>query len=552
MHLLSGFSLSLKSNRTNALLLALVACLSIFANESQAQRGFVSDASAANAGLAVAWSTQLEISVKEELVDWQLVVDENRATTYVVIEYEKRKEVISESDLSPFGVPYGIEGAQQAAEDRKEIIEYRLRNDGKEDVEVSISSYSLPKSSLYALGQSGQVICLNADTGGVRWKQQVGDTRLPSVGLGASNNHVAVAVGTSIHCLDSETGRILWTGRCTDVISASPAVSEEDIHVPLGSGRLQTFQIDRLGIGSFSRVAQGTPNARPIITEKNVIWTTERGHMNVAPLGRQTVSYRLKTDGPIVAQAAFAKGILYTGSLDGFVYGINQQTGVLDFEIPTGEGILSAPVAFGDDVYAISGGNKLFRINSAEGNYPDTWQVPIEGIRDIVGFGTENIYCLTTSGRLVGINRETRSITKSVLGTDIELAMPNAITDRMFFGTRGGFIQCVHEADSFRPRFLASDKSLQGPVRKKRPDKSAIGEENPFGDGDGSGNKEANPFGDGSDSKESGSDNKESNPFDNSGGDDSGDGPNPFGEESNPFGGDDGDSGGDDEENPFG
>jgi len=167
MALPSSFSISMKHIRTNLLLLTLTAFLACFANESRAQNGFVSDASAASAGLSVAWSMQLQISAREELVDWQLVVDENRATTYVVIEYGKRKEVIAESDLSPFGVPYGVEGAEKAAADRKEIIEYSLRNDGKEDVEVNISSYSLPKSSLYALGQSGQVVCLDADSGGV-------------------------------------------------------------------------------------------------------------------------------------------------------------------------------------------------------------------------------------------------------------------------------------------------------------------------------------------------------------------------------------------------
>ena len=161
---------------------AALAVAAVVTSPTIAQDGFLSDVNAAQAGLKVAWSTQVKISSKAEIVDWQLVVDENKSTTYFVISYGKRKEVISEKDMSPFGVPYGIELARKAAEDRKEIIEYRLANDGKEDVEVVISDYTRPKSTLFALGASGQVISLDADTGATRWTQKVGDYRLPSIG----------------------------------------------------------------------------------------------------------------------------------------------------------------------------------------------------------------------------------------------------------------------------------------------------------------------------------------------------------------------------------
>ena len=537
--------MSLKTLRSHVTLLIVIATVAILPSQLQAQNGFVSAVSASSSGLTIAWGSQLEISAREPLVDWQLVVDENRATTYFNIAYGKRKETISEADISPFGVPYGIEGAKEAAELRKEIIEAGLRNDGKEDVEVTISSYSLPKSSIYALGGSGQLICLNADTGAVRWKQQVGNSKQPSVGLGASNDHVAVADGTSIICLDSADGRILWTGRCSDGINTSPAVSENYIHVPLISGRLQTFPIDKFGVTSFSRVAYGHPSQRPLITEKHVVWTTESGHMNVAPLDRQTVAYRLKSHGGIVAQAASSKGYLYTGSLDGFVYGVKEDSGILDWEVATGQGITSAPATIGQDVFVVSGENKLFRLDAIEGTYPKAWQNPVPGIRQIAGFDSELVYCLTSSGQLVGINRETRSVSKNVVGTSIEMVLHNEITDRMYFGSKTGYIQCVHSADSPLPRLLSSDlPSGIAPGKTgvtPRKDKSAMGEENPFGGGGDGG--ETNPFGDAGSS---------SNPF-GPGAEEkkSDEEANPFGGSSNPFG----DEGGDDTEveaNPFG
>jgi len=531
MHLPSGFSNSIKVLRKHISFAFAAAILAFVANESVAQQGFISDANASQAGLTVAWSTQADISSKASLVDWQLVVDEDQATTYYVISWEKRKEVIAQTDISPFGIPYGVDGAKKAAESRKEIIEYSLRNDGKEDVEVKITDYTLPRSTIFALGASGRVICLDADTGATRWIQQVGNHLLPSIGLGASKTHVAVANGSTVYCLDFDSGRVLWSGRCKDGIDSSPTCSKENVYVPLRSGRLQTFPIEREGRESFNLVAEGNPRSRPIVTEKHVVWTTEKGHMNVAPLSRRTVEYRLKSSGPVVSQASSSGGKLFVGSLDGFVYGLTEVSGRLDWEVSTGQAVLKSPVAFGSDVYVVSSANELYKVDSIEGTYPKSWQTPIKGIREIAGFGAETVYCIDDSGKLIGINRDTRAITKSIAGSSIELVMPNGITDRMFFATKAGFIQCVHEISSLRPRFLQSDLAIAKPKKKmRRKDDSAMGEENPFGE-DAEVMDDNNPFGEDSGDDASGAD--DSNPFGDDGdsSDDGADEGNPFGDD---------------------
>ena len=496
---------------------AAIAVAAMVTGPAVAQEGFLSDVNAAQAGLTVAWSTQVKISSKAELVDWQLVVDENKSTTYFVISHGKRKEVIAETDISPFGVQYGIEDARTAAEDRKEIIEKRLANDGKEDVEVKITDYTLPKSTLFALGKSGQVVSLDADTGATRWIQQVGDSRLPSIGLGASKNHVAVANGSSVYCLEFETGRILWRGQCKDGIDSSPTCSEENVYVPLLTGRLQTFPIEKFGVESFNLVAEGSSRARPLTTENHVVWTTEKGHMNVAPKTRRTVLFRLKTSAPIVSQASASNNRIFVGSLDGFVYGVNEISGQLDWDVSTGQGIMDSPVPFGDSVYVVSRANELFKIGAIEGEFADGWQKPLQGIKTIAGFGVDSIYCIDTNGRLIGIDRNTRAITKSIPRSKIDLVMPNGITDRMFFATRSGFIQCVHEASSLRPRFLESDLAIAKP-KMMRKDESAIGEPNPFGDQP---TDASNPFGE--------DDDDSANPFGEDSDDDDADASNPFG-----------------------
>ena len=186
---------------------------------------------------------------------------------------------------------------------------------------------------------------------------------------------------------------------------------------------------------------------------------------------------------------------------------------------------------FGDEVYVVSRANELYKIDAVDGTYPDGWQMPLRGIKMVAGFGEDTIYCIDTSNRLIGIDRNTRAITKSVDGSSVELVMPNGITDRMFFATRSGFIQCVHEVGSLRPRFLETDLAIA--KSKEEPGRKEDGE-NPFGDDAGSMDEE-NPFGDDSTPMED-----DENPF---GDDDS----NPFGDDG---GGDDSDDS--DDDNPFG
>jgi hypothetical protein len=223
------------------------------------------------------------------------------------------------------------------------------------------------------------------------------------------------------------------------------------------------------------------------------------------------------TSGPIVSQTASNRGKLYVGSLDGFVYSVSENSGRLDWNVSTGQGVLRAPVPFGNHVFVVSGADELYKINAVEGTYPEGWQMPVRGIKKIAGFGIDAIYCIDTNGRLVGIDRKTAAITKQIEGSNIQLVMPNRVTDRMFFATPGGFIQCVHEIGSLRPRFIERDLAVEKPKSKKdRGEDSAMDEDNPFGD-DGEAMDDDNPFGDDSGAMD------DENPFDEDADDD-----NPF------------------------
>jgi len=478
-------------NRLFSCLLFLT--LAFAANMAFAQRGFVSNANASAAGLNVAWSTQLGISAKGKLIDWQLVVDEDKSTVYYVVKAGKRTEVYAQSDLNAFGEPWGVDGAKAKAAERKELLETEYKYYEK-DIEVTVSDFVVPSTTILALGGDGRVVSIDGNTGAVNWSQPVGNPALPSSGLGASKNHIAVANGSRVYCLDFDSGRILWDRPCKYAIASSPICSEDNVYVPLVNGRLQALRMEKFGVETFTLVGHGESRARPVVTEKNVIWTNDGGAVNIAPKGnRRTVSYRLNTSAPIVSAATPGLGQIYSASLDGFVYGIDEQLGKLDWDVSTGAGVTQAPVLHGGNLYVVTDADKLFRLDAKQGLFSEGWQVPLSGISKIVGFGEQTIYCLDANGGLVGVDRNTRSVTKRVSSSNIEMVLTNNVTDRLFLATETGFVQCLHETASTQPKFLGAEADMSKPAKM---DGSGSDEENPFGEDAGDDDDDVNPFGD--------------------------------------------------------
>jgi len=229
---------------------ALVAAL-LLVSTALASDSLVPDGVAHRAGLKVEWNSQMKVGGASKMVDWFLQINENESTTYFTMESGPLREVVSNRQLNAKGEPYGMDGAREEVDFRAELLEARYRKRGVEGYEIKRSNYSLPKSVLYTLASNGMVSAIDADTGVHYWDRVI-DSGSRVVGLGASDNKVAVVIGSRVFCLNSSDGRVLWDRQTAYSPGASPAVSDTHIFVPLANGRLQTYSIEDEGLGSNS------------------------------------------------------------------------------------------------------------------------------------------------------------------------------------------------------------------------------------------------------------------------------------------------------------
>ncbi|MEL7497731.1 MAG: PQQ-binding-like beta-propeller repeat protein [Planctomycetota bacterium] len=461
------------------------------------------------AGLKVQWFTQAGIGVSGKLIDWDYFVDENRSTTYFEVAGGDYSETFSQFDIGPNGKPFGIEGGSTYAKLRQEIVAAELASKLGKQVDVSITQYAQPQTVLYTLTSGALVRALDGETGETLWKVIVDDPNVECFGVAASDTYVAVAAGNKIHCLDSETGKLLWSKACRGIISAPPAVVENQIYVPLFNGQLERFNVRTKGFNSTAYVSSGQVRTRPMVTPLTVSWGTEGGDFNVGSRFRRraTMGFQLKTGKPVVSQPAYEDRTYFVGSRNGFLYSIDELTGRVNWDVSTGGSISQAPFVLGEHVFVINDRNEMHKFNRPNGIIAEGWDQPRPNVASFLGASKSSVFVFDKFGMLEVRDRDSGTVVASADVGNVMKTLPHLKSDRLFVANKSGTIRCIREIASSRPYFHDDEMVVKPNMAEDKPaaegDKPKGDPNNPF---------ENNPFDQGGNEKTPEPDT--SNPFD--------------------------------------
>ena len=322
-----------------------------------------------------------------------------------------------------------------------------------------MSEYTLPDTTVYLLNSNATVKAIDGDTGEIRWTSQIGNPGLPSIGIGANDDFVAAVNGSTLYCLDAQNGKVKWSAKCRYAVSASPTISDEKIYVPLFNGRLEAFDLEKKGVDSYVFVSKGRGTARPLVTELTVAWPTSEGDMNVAAkYGEKSgVAYQLRSDDAIVSTPAYKEGMFYVSSLDGFVYAVEEERGIVIWQLSTGASVAQPPIALGNYIFIINGLNQLFKIDAKTGREAPGWEQPRTNIGRYIGAGKENLYLIDAVGNLVVMSQGSGSILSRVEIGSVKSILPNLESDRLYIVSDRGTIQCIREISSPIPYFHSNE-----------------------------------------------------------------------------------------------
>ena len=135
------------------------------------------------------------------------------------------------------------------------------------------------------------------------------------------------------------------------------------------------------------------------------------------------VKWAFKTGGPIVASPAIADGVVYIGSMDGYLYAVDQPTGKEKWKFKSSMPIASSPAVAGEMLYFVSSVGSLAALDIATGK--PKWVLPTEYERK---FEAKNLH---------GYPSPSQTIPD---GYDIFMSSPAVDNGKVYFGSGDGNI----------------------------------------------------------------------------------------------------------------
>jgi hypothetical protein len=312
----------------------------------------------------------------------------------------------------------------------------------------------LDQGWLFAQTELGVVQALDAETGVTIWSKLVGEPGYPTLPLAVNDRFVAVVNGTTLHLLQRSSGRAALSKEIGGVPNAAPAMSPARAYIPTMRGLIESWQLpldeatstelerERQRIQTAWRIhSAGRSETQLAVTPHSVCWPTDTGYLYVAELDARKVLFRVELTDRIVAPLGYRDPTLVAGGLGGFVWAVNETKGNVLWRFSTGYPIRKGPVIINDHVYICPQGHGMFCLDSTQGN--QLWWAP--NAAQFVAASPENVYASDRSKRLLILDVKTGDLRATLATEALPLQLANQQTDRIYLGTRGGLVQCLHE-----------------------------------------------------------------------------------------------------------
>ncbi len=389
----------------------------------------------------------------------------------------------------------GLEGAMARA--NKLVATYKTL--GRT---VELEPYSQRLVYAVSLTSNGILETMDAETGAVLWRTEVGRSTLPMFGPGVSDEYVAVTNGNDLFVYELTTGNSVMTRKLAYTPTSAPAVVLGKAVVPSVDGRLVSYDIksqviapaiirsgieNRLGT-TLSADLQflAWPTGNKLVLARMEKTAAENSNKKADSIPRLWAS--VSVDETMASAAVTTQDGFIATTRNGTVMHCSKaREGSLLWKSRLAVQISQSPIVNRELAFLVSDEGFLFALRIADGS--DVWGHQPSNIKNLIAVGQKNIYVKDSRNTLVAIDLAT-GLEAIRTNTVVPSVIPNSISDRLFFVTNQGQVSCLREADATVPTFsvdFAKSEAVAPPAttnpddEKKKPAESDT-EGNPFGD----------------------------------------------------------------------
>jgi outer membrane protein assembly factor BamB len=328
------------------------------------------------------------------------------------------------------------------------------RNTGRVDFAT------LDRGVLFVQTNRAIVHAIDAESGRTLWSTQIGRQNHPSLPPAANEDYIAVVNGSVLFVCDRHTGKLQWQRTLRGVAGSGPVMSGTRVFVAMVDGTVEGYLLNDYEAPRWMYRSEGRILVQPIETARSIAWTTDDGFLYVADAAEPpVVKFRLEAGRAIESRAGHWSPHIFTCSLDGFVYAVNENTGHSDWRFSTGDPIYQPPAPIGDHVFVAPEGVGMYCVNTKTGR--PNWFAP--GVARFLAASPTRVYGLDRYGRMLILSLSSGALEDLLPTTGVNFTLINNQTDRIYLGTKQGILQCLHEAELTKP------VRYQPPVPKPAP-----------------------------------------------------------------------------------
>ena len=314
---------------------------------------------------------------------------------------------------------------------------------------------------------AGSALWPSTQTGRALWTTQAGPEPSACTEAAANDKFVVVINGSMFYVLDIHDGRILWTRQLGGVPGSGPGLSHTHAFVPMVSGLMEGYDLEKGAKQSPVDLQIGGPGADPAHDHAPIgqLDDGEGIFLRRRPSGHG-IRFRLETRNAIHSRPGYWTPNLYACSTDGYVYAIDESRAGSSGDSPRATRFTS-PVAIEGKIYVVSEINGLYCLDGASGERQ--WHGA--KIVQFVSASPTRVYGIDWLGRLAILDGRSGANLGAMKLEGISQVFANGQSDRIYLASDSGNVQCLREAQLRKPvlHVPPPPPEPEDPSKKKAP-----------------------------------------------------------------------------------
>ena len=331
--------------------------------------------------------------------------------------------------------------------------------------EASALAPSVDSERIYLPLAGGRVVCLDRETGSLRWSSDPGGIITSSIAVGENSVFIATQkladdgseAGGSLRAVDKATGLTVWVKDYARPFASPLQLAGSRIYAGSADGSFYALNSNN-GDVTWKVETQDVIHGRALVTAGAIYFGGDDGGLRSVEPGEGKVLWKFQTGGKVIGQPAIDEHAVYFGAGDGYVYSVDIATGKLKWRSRTGAAVEASPMLVGDRVLVPSFDNFVYALSRGTGDR--LWKKRLENrITSAVIVEGDASLVAPLRGDYVAVflNSDGRRVNLYRLEKDIEIvADPIFSGDTLVLSTSSGLV--VAKTVGSRPQTNAIKK----------------------------------------------------------------------------------------------